>query len=242
MNEGQVVITSPETGAIAPEPTNPQSVVPSDNTSERPAWLPEKFQSTEELAKAYAELENKLGQRGQTEEQIQESLPNESLPPDFSKFGSEYLQNGRLSDQSYDELASRGIPREVVDAYISGQQAIQDREVNTVMTDIGGKDNFQALSKWAASNLSQDELDAYNAMVMGGNLQQARMAVKGLYAQYVAGNSEPNLLGGVTGRHSSVDGFRSTAEVIQAMKDPRYQSDEAYRKDVQGRLAVSEII
>jgi Phage T7 capsid assembly protein len=241
MNEGQVVITSPETGAIAPEPTNPQSVAPSDNTTERPAWLPEKFQSTEELAKAYAELESKLGNRGQAEEKIQESLPNEQLPPDFSKFGSEYMQNGRLSDQSYEELASRGIPREVVDAYISGQQAVQEREVNTVMTDIGGKENFDALSKWAASNLSQDELDAYNAMVMGGNLQQARMAVKGLYAQYLSGNSEPSLLGGNTGRYSG-DGFRSTAEVIQAMKDPRYQNDEAYRKDVQNRLSVSEII
>jgi hypothetical protein len=241
MNEGQVVITSPESGAVAPEPTNPQSVVPSDNTTERPAWLPQKFQNTEELARAYSELESKLGNRGTPEEQLQESLPNEQLPPDFSKFGSEYLQNGRLSDQSYDELASRGIPREVVDAYISGQQAVQEREVNTVMTDIGGKENFDALSKWAASNLSQDELDAYNAMVMGGNLQQARMAVKGLYAQYLSGSSEPSLLGGSTGRYSG-DGFRSTAEVIQAMKDPRYQNDEAYRKDVQNRLSVSEII
>lgn len=242
MNEGQVVITSPESGAIAPEPTNPQSVVPSDNTTERPAWLPEKFQNSEELARAYTELESKLGQRGKAEEPLPESLPNEQLPPDFSKFGNEYLQNGRLSDQSYNDLASKGIPREVVDAYIAGQQAVQDREVSAVMSDIGGQENFQALSKWAASNLSQEELDAYNTMVTGGNVQQARMAVKGLYAQYLSGSNEPRLIGGNTGRHSSVDGFRSTAEVINAMKDPRYQSDEAYRKDVQGRLAVSEII
>jgi hypothetical protein len=34
----------------------------SEGTQDRPEWLPEKFQSAEDLAKAYAELERKLGQ------------------------------------------------------------------------------------------------------------------------------------------------------------------------------------
>ncbi|NBP29700.1 MAG: hypothetical protein EBV23_09005 [Flavobacteriia bacterium] len=245
MNQGQVVITSPESGPMAPEPTNEQSVVTSDNTSNRPEWLPEKFNSPDELAKAYQELESKLGQRGQFENQPQQEEQLESqnqLPPDFSHFGKEYMDNGRLSDQSYKELESRGIPKDVVDAYIAGQQALQEREVGAVMNDIGGTENFQALSKWASENLSQTELDAYNSMVLGGNLNQARMAVKGLYAQYSASTSQPNLLGGVAGRSSGSDGFRSTQEVIQAMKDPRYKTDEAYRTDVQSRLAVSNII
>jgi len=250
MNSGQVVITSPESGPVAPEPqetqaSNEQSVVTSDNTSNRPEWLPEKFNSPDELAKAYQELESKLGQRGQIEDQPQEQEQLESqnqLPPDFSHFGKEYMDNGRLSDKSYQELESRGIPKDVVDAYIAGQQALQEREVGAVMSDIGGAENFQALSKWASENLSQTELDAYNSMVLGGNLQQARMAVKGLYAQYSASTSQPNLLGGAAGRSSGYDGFRSTQEVIQAMKDPRYKTDEAYRTDVQSRLAVSDII
>jgi hypothetical protein len=260
MNSGQVVITSPESGPLAPEtadnqtqPSAQQSVVPSDNTTSRPEWLPEKFNSPDELARAYSELESKLGHRGnsiennneqnnQPQEQEQD-VPNvNQLPPDFSKFGQEYMAQGALSEESYKALEQKGIPKDVVNAYIAGQQAIQEREVNTVMNDIGGTENFQALSKWAADNLSQTELDAYNSMVMGGNVQQARMAVKGLYAQYSASTSQPNLLGGVAGRSSGGDGFRSTSEVVQAMKDPRYSSDEAYRKDVQNRLAVSNII
>jgi hypothetical protein len=68
------------------------------------------------------------------------------------------------------------------------------------------------------------------------------MAVKGLYAQYSAATAEPSLLGGNAGQSSGYDGFRSTSEVVQAMKDPRYSSDEAYRKDVQNKLSVSNII
>ena len=36
-------------------------------------------------------------------------------------------------------------------------------------------------------------------------------------------------------------GFRSQAEVLQAMQDPRYDSDPAYRQDVFNKLEISDI-
>ena len=49
--------STPPSGPDKPEvaPVEPQQ------TTERPAWLPEKFKSAEDLAKAYSELETKLG-------------------------------------------------------------------------------------------------------------------------------------------------------------------------------------
>ena len=39
----------------------------------------------------------------------------------------------------------------------------------------------------------------------------------------------------------AVDGFRSQAEVVRAMSDPRYDSDPAYRQDVYDKLERSNV-
>jgi hypothetical protein len=40
---------------------------------------------------------------------------------------------------------------------------------------------------------------------------------------------------------SAVDGFRSQAEVVRAMADPRYENDPAYRQDVYEKLERSQV-
>ena len=37
------------------------------------------------------------------------------------------------------------------------------------------------------------------------------------------------------------NGFRSQAEVVQAMSDPRYDTDPAYRQDVYDKLEISNV-
>jgi len=67
------------------------------------------------------------------------------------------------------------------------------------------------------------------------------MAVQGLYSQYKnAMGVEPNL---VTGRpsQSGPTPYRSTAEVVTAMSDPRYGKDVTYTEDVQRRLGGSDV-
>ena len=77
-----VVITSENPGA--PEGHDQKMIdlvdksaeIPSDNldvdpqasSESRPEWLPEKFKSPEDMAKAYAELEGKLGGNKPTEQ------------------------------------------------------------------------------------------------------------------------------------------------------------------------------
>jgi hypothetical protein len=52
--------------------------------------------------------------------------------------------------------------------------------------------------------------------------------------------SEPNLLQGKA-QAAAKDEFRSTAEVVAAMKDKRYGSDSAYTKDVEQKLGRSSV-
>ena len=47
----------------------------------------------------------------------------------------------------------------------------------------------------------------------------------------------------LTGTAAKADGsqFRSQAEVVQAMSDPRYERDSAYRQDVMKKLERSNV-
>ena len=65
------------------------------------------------------------------------------------------------------------------------------------------------------------------------------MAVRGLYSQFAsAGGKAPNLIQGNTSG-SAVKPFNAAAQVTEAMRDPRYKNDPAYRKTVEDRLAVT---
>ena len=44
-----------------------------------------------------------------------------------------------------------------------------------------------------------------------------------------------------TAPKESNDQFRSQAEVVQAMSDPRYELDPAYRQDIMNKLSRSKV-
>lgn len=238
---------APQTTVSTPE-TQP--------TSERPEWLPEKFQSPEDMARAYTELEKKLGQGGAKQEQpkqepqiapptdpkVAESVVKES-GLDYTALADEFQAKGGLSAESYAKLEAAGIPRAVVNSYIEGQVAIADQIRAQVFESVGGEQQFATMTEWAKANWSKAEIDAFNATVDSGSVEQIKLAVRALHNSYVAQNgTAPSYvnLGGNT--QASSDVFRSTAELITAMSDPRYQSDEAYRRDVEMKLARSNIM
>ena len=72
-------------------------------------------------------------------------------------------------------------------------------------------------------------------------LSPIQLAVNGLVAMYQNENGvEPELITG-RGAPDQKDIFRSQAEVIQAMNDPRYDNDPAYRQDVFNKLERSNL-
>lgn len=220
-----------------------------ENSDERPEWLPEKFNSAEDLAKAYSELEKRLGQSQKTDavptEEGTEDKAREAVEAagiDFDALSQEYLTSGALSDQSYETLASKGIGREIVDAYIEGQRAVADNLRLQVVSEVGGEDRYTEIVSWAANTMKPSEIAAYNTAVESGDLDTIRLAVSGLQSRFEAAfGSEPKLVNGDTGQNTG-DVFRSTAELTKAMRDPRYATDPAYRADVERRLAHSNIM
>lgn len=247
----------------APTPADPPVDSKVDtNAPDRPQWLPEKFKSPEEMAKAYGELEKKLGAPREAQKTEAQPKANEEAKPQqteeqakateavqtawetkFSDFSKEYSEKGQLSDDSFNKLTEMGYPREVVEAYIEGQRAIAEKSTSGLLSEIGGQENFVAMRDWAAANVPENELNAYNS-ALEGSPEQAAFAVKGMYARYQSaqgGNfKQPRLLSG-SQTNGSLAPYRSTAEVTRAMSDPKYKTDPAYRKEVEQRLAVSTV-
>lgn len=243
----RIEIKSEETGALAPGQTVEERVenTQAQEESSRPTWLPEKFETPEDLAKAYGELEKQYTQKNQTktegsetQSQVEQVVENAGL--NLTDLTAEFEQSGQLSEDSYEKLAKVGVNRDYVDAYIRGQEALITQYQGEVFNVAGGKDGYTAMIQWASQNLSVEEIEAFNATVNSGNVEQAKMAVKGLHARF--GSSEGNEPHLVTGQAGSSEGvFRSTSELVSAMADPRYKADPAYRADVEKKLARSNI-
>ena len=210
--------------------------------SDRPDWLPEKFQSPEDIAKAYNELQSKLGEGSKEKDSSakEKAKPNQTVMQEIIDYATnEFIESGELTDKSFKALEEQGLPREIVEAYVAGQRALMENQVNQVKATVGGEENYNAMAEWAAEHLDQSELDAFNEVVESGSINQAQMAVRGLYSQFAsAGGKAPNLIQGNTSG-SAVKPFNSAAQVTEAMRDPRYKNDPAYRKTVEDRLAVT---
>ena len=106
---------------------------------ERPDWLPEKFNSAEDMAEAYANLENKLGSPEEEEEyempseedeygdeeeeveydentqadDVQEAVEDAGI--DFDILQNEYNELGGLSQEAYEALEEAGFSQDLVD-------------------------------------------------------------------------------------------------------------------------------
>ncbi len=233
-----------ESITIVAEDTGPEAPVAEDNQSERPEWLPEKFSSPEDLAKSYAELEKKMSA---PKDDAPEDPPTEQVEPEqttgepqFDKFAEEFASSGELSDDSFDELSKMGYPKEMVETYIKGMQAAQTADADQVMDVAGGAKGYEELTDWAKNNMPENELLLYNQMVATGT-DNAKMAVEWLMSKREsAGDVEPSLLSGKS-QAPAKDEFRSTAEVVAAMKDTRYGKDPAYTRDVEEKLGRSKV-
>lgn len=246
----KVEIKTPETGSEAPVDNNALS---------KPEGLPEKFNTVEDLAKSYSELEAKLG-TNKEEVKIEEVKTEEVKPQetntdtleiaekavtdaglDMNSLTEEYTKEGKLNDTSYEALEKAGIPKDYVDQFIQGQKAIADQQTSTMKSIVGGDEAYTEMSNWAAENMTDPEKNAYNSAVNSKDLETAKLAVLGLKAKFEAVNgSEPSLIAGKAAP-IGVDGYESWQQVTAAMKDPRYAVDPAYQAVVKNKLSKSNI-
>lgn len=214
-----------------------------------------KFDSQEDLARAYQELEQKMSGKGTdtTEGEGDETTDKgemnaekadsllENSDVDVNAMSEHFAENGSLDESHYEALEKAGIPKQFVDQYISGVQAEVENMQNEIFDEVGGRETFNGMSEWAVQNLSEAEIESYNRQIDNDDPAVVRNAVMGLAYRYQQTNGrDPNLVNGKGA--GTAPGFESTAQLTEAMKDPRYSSDPAYRREVEQKLKNSNIM
>ena len=173
-----------------------------------------KYTDAQELEKAYLELQGKLGESTEEEQVVEETGEEEVVEEESESEDEEYENPYPLNDES----------------------------VEVLMNQVGGEKAYDEMLTWANDNFSQQEIDMYDHVMDSGDAAAAMFAIQSLKNAYrYANGQEGELLTGGSAPSDPANVFRSQAEVMQAMSDPRYDSDPAYRQDVFEKLDRSNV-
>ena len=215
-----------------------------------------KFKDAEALEQAYIELQKKLGETGESEtdevrEQEDSSEEEVEVSPAaelITNASQMYAETGELTPEVMEQFNNMS-SADLVSAYMEMQgdlptapdPDLTDAEVNQIKNYAGGEEGYTQLMQWSGENLDQADVDAFDKLVDSGNARLIKLAVAGLKAEMEKSVGFEGEM--ATGRapRQQADVFRSQAEVVQAMSDPRYDRDPAYRNDVFEKLGRSNI-
>ena len=159
-----------------------------------------------------------------------------------------YKNNGQITQEMHDQLTGAGIAKEAVDAYLAGRaqdmgmnSQIAQTDINSIYQSVGGEQKYKTLMNWASQNLSQDSINSFDNLVNTGDANSIQLAVNGLVAQYQNDNGyEGRMLTGKAAK-TNTDVYQSQAQLVEAMADPRYDRDPAYREAVREKLDRSDL-
>ena len=218
-----------------------------------------KYKSAEDLEEAYLELQKKLGSDDDDDEVEDTTLDEDEVEYDeatvagvnlIQDASKEYYDSeGGLSAETMEEFGKMDA-KDLVNAFVAIQENspdsvgqgpdLTDAEMDQVYNSVGGEEQYNELTSWASDNMEEKALDAFNYIIDGGNPTAIQIAVAGMKAEYDNQEGyEGRMLQGKAAQTS--DAFRSQAEVVAAMSDPRYDRDPAYRQDLYDKLERSNV-
>ena len=206
-----------------------------------------KYKNAEELEKGYLELQQKLSNKEQpveqeeTQEETQEEAAETSL---LDRMWDEATSGKEFSEELTKELEGKS-PQEIANMYLDYREANQGQsgsrdftadEVTQLKGIVGGDANYTNMVDWAQKSLNEQEVQMFDAVMQRGDPLAAFFAVRSLaYAYNDAVGYDGNMIQGKAPKQNN-DQFRSQAEVVAAMGDPRYENDPAYRRDIMDKL------
>jgi hypothetical protein len=227
-----------------------------------------KYKSAEDLEKAYLELQKKLGEGSPSSDNEEDSEPTEDAPEEapeetegevepidtsegvklLESATAEYYNNeSGMTPETYEKLCQLS-GKEMLDSWIAytksteevaSQQAINQADVDRVMTAVGGQNEYNQMLGWANDNLNPTEVAAYNAVVASNNPDAIYWAALGLKSKYTDSVGYEGKQ--ITGKRAPTanEVFRSHSELARAINNPKYRDDPAYRRDIEDKLARS---
>ena len=212
-------------------PIDPMAAQEDPKNSENPEDKPEEDKNSED--KPDVDEQTAFDTQVERDNEIKNDLAKHNI--DFDALGEEYQKNGELSKESIDKLEKAGYPKAMVDAYLDGLQATTEKFVNRIYSMAGGKENYEKIIGFIKTQ-PESVINAYNATITQGNLNQIELALNGIKAKMntAYGTSNPTLMGGAA--TSTAEGYTSMEQMTKDMSDPRYQVDPKFTRSVMMKI------
>ena len=250
MAETLTVDSSPDTEVLTPDEQDSLQIGEELQT-QQDNLLAGKYKDAQELEKAYIELQGKLG--GDKEEESDTTEASNEEESETDEPGAQDILE-RLWDQAKAESFQEDTMKELaeMDPGKLAQMHLEYRANNmtatiseeqvTQLKDIaGGEKEYQSMMGWAQNTLNENEINMYDAVMDKGDPLACFFAVQAMKYRYDdASGTEGRMLTGKASTNSG-DQFKSQAQVIEAMNDPKYDRDPAYRREVMEKLERSNI-
>ena len=197
-----------------------------ETSDSRPEWLPEKFNTPEDLSKAYTALSSKLGVKEEDvrnrlmeelQEQASEGVPEKAGDyelPDFVD-AEEAAENTMLQEWA-DHCHKNGYTHEEfqkgIEMYMNGMEPEVDLEEETKLLGDNAKARIEAASLFANKFFPEDVLPAIERMC---ETADGIIALEAIMSKM----QDPS----VSDQTNITSNF-DEVELIEMMKDPRYSS------------------
>ena len=228
LNGGEVTIQSGDDNQAAEAAAAKIEAAQAELDAEAQAGEPEKilgrFESVDDLASAYQELQRAYN-KGKADEEEEDDEPEASADEE---------EEDQSEDEEDEDDAEEGLSEEEA-------QAMQ----KALFEAAGGEDKYRNLQEWAATNMQEKYKSAWNEAIDRGDIGGLEAMLKGvMWDMQQDRGYEPKLGGGRTPT-SDAKPFNSEAEVVELMNDPRYRDpgrrDPAFVKEVERRIAMSDV-
>ena len=224
-----------------------------DMANQQEGLLAGKYKDAQELETAYKELEKKLGEKSEpvSEEPESKTETEEEAPESASNILDDIWNEGqtdKVSKETFEKLQKMDpveVAKMAMEARSKAQQPqareFTDQDVQQIHGLVGGQENYNNMMSWAQQNVSEQEVNMYDAVMELGNPLAAYFAVQSLALKYQDQSGKDGQM--ITGKapKSTADVFNSQQEMIKAMEDDRYNDDPAYREAILQKLERSNI-
>ncbi len=239
--------------------------------AEQEQLLAGKYKDAEELEKAYVELQQKLGEKSNDNEEPSETTDSTEEQPKDEKSSDDDTSDEELdtSEDTYalletlweeshtdwteetnkkvNELSNE----EIVNMHLAYRNNVEENyiksremtqeEASELQDVAGGPEQYRNMVNWAGNNLTSEEVDMFDQAINRGDALSCFFAVRALQYRYEDATGRTGEMVTGTASIQKGDSFRSQAEVVKAMSDDRYDKDPAYRNDIMKKLERSNV-
>jgi len=227
--------------------------------------MPEKFngKSPEDIARAYAELEKKLGEK--KDENVDDSDTTTEVSPkegdedttvpddnkaeepkvlsdkDMAEYKAEYDKDGKLSEESLSKLKAEGYSETDVNDYVQYQEYKAYKAVEALVTPLGGGvEKYNEVAQWVADNADDAELETINKTLANSALPAKQAYMATIYKAFEDATGGVNLHGNSPSKSTTAKGYSTQSEMFADMNNPAYAVDASYRAKVEAKVALTD--